>query len=377
MKASLLRLLAMAWKEWLHIRRDARTLYIALIMPSVLVLLFGYAVNFDVDRIALGVLDLDGTQASRALTMRLGAGDWFLPHNYLSQAELSDAIEHGQIKIALLIPAGFARRLERGEDQAIGAFVDGSDNNAAAIGVNYLQLFVLDYSRRVTLQRLDRFGVRLQGGIQLTPRILYNPDLRSRHFALPGLIVIALAVIAALLSSLTIAREWERGSMEQLIATPVRPHEIVLGKIVPYAVIAVVQTLAATALATWLFDVPFRGSLLSLLVAATAFAIVTLGIGVMLSAALRAQLPAMQAALMSSLLPALFLSGFVFPIESMPAPPRALSYIVPARHLILVFRTIFLKGEGIDTIWAELLMLALLACAVLLMASRRLKKRVA
>lgn len=381
MKASLRRLMAIAWKEVIHIRRDFRTLYLAFGLPVMMILLFGYAVDFDIDRIRTGVIDRDQSSMSRRFVQRLTAGGWFRVVLYEhSDRVLMEAMDEGRIKVAIIIPAGFERSIKRGEQATLQALLDGSDSNAASVGQNYLLLFTGQFNASLFESYLARTGLNARGrphrGLDVSPFIYFNPELKSRFYVLPGIIALTTAILAALLTSLVIAREWERGTMEQLIATPVRSYEIVLGKILPFVGIGIVQTLMTAAFAVYVFGIPFRGNLFWLLTAAFLFSVGTLGLGLMLSSVLKSQLPAMQAAFVATMLPGIILSNFVFPIEAMPPVVRLITYIVPARYFLVVLRTIFLKGSGASAFAMELVFLAMYAGLVLTVATRRLRKKV-
>ena len=374
-RASLGRIRAMAEKEFLHIIRDMRTLYIALGMPVLMILLFGYAVDFDIDHIKIGICDQDNSSQSRDLIQKLQAGHWFeAQFTTRNQTDLESALDAGTIKIGLVLPAGLARRMARGESVTVGAIVDGSDNNAAVVGMNYLELFFATYNGRIIQRFMENNGAAMHR-LEVRPRILFNPDLKTRFYIIPGIIVLILAVLAALLTSLAVAREWERGSMEQLISTPVRSHEIILGKILPYMGISLFQTILVTLFAVFLFKIPFEGSLLSLLLTSLLFASGALGLGLLFSSVLKSQLPAMQVALVATMLPSLFLSNFVFPIASMPPLVRLITYIVPAKYFLVMLRTIFLKGSGIMGYWSEILFLCIFTFLVLTVATKRMVKR--
>jgi len=372
------RILAIAKKESLHIRRDFRTLYLALVMPVIMILLFGYAIDFDIDHIALGICDQDNTVASRELSSRITAGGWFEIKRFThDQLELESDLDTGYIKVALYIPEGFERNILRGETGVVAPVLDGSDNNAAQVGYNYLELFFALYRRELLESALQRAGLSLPGHVEISPRIYFNPELKSRYYILPGIIALTMAMMLALLTSITVAREWERGSMEQLIATPVRPHEIVLGKILPYIGIGLLQVTLAASFAVFVFHIPFEGSLLSLYGTSLLFAVGALGLGLLISAIMKSQLPAMQAALVASMLPSVLLSNFVFPIDSMPSLVRLVTYIVPARYFLVMLRTIFLKGSGMFAYVPEILFLFAYSTLVLVVTTKRLRKKIA
>lgn len=371
------RIRAMAHKEYLHIIRDFRTLYLALIMPVVMIMLFGYAINFDIDHIGMGICDQDNSKSSREFINKIKAGDWFsvkLVTHETSQVE--KAMMDGTIKIGIFIPPHFERSLVRGETAPLSAIVDGSDNNAANTGINYLDIFLQQYQRGLMEGFFNRYGIPLPPQVRVMPKILFNPELLSRYYILPGIIVLIMAIIAALLTSLTMAREWERGTMEQLISTPVRPLEIILGKLIPYIGISLLQVLISVVFAVFIFHVPFVGNLISLFLTSTLFAVGVLGLGIALSSVLKSQLPAMQVALIVTMLPSILLSNFVFPIDSMPPIIRMITYIVPAKYFLVMLRTIFLKGTGMMAYTTEIMFLVLFCIFIIAVATKKTQKRI-
>ncbi len=372
------RIAAMAWKESIHIRRDMRTLYIAILMPVIMILLFGYAVDFDVDKIQVAIHDMSHTAASRDFESRLTAAGWFRVVRYVQdQRELEELLDHGEVKVGITIPADYSLSLHRGEEATLGAILDGSNNNTATVVSNYLQLFIADYNERRLHDYSARTGIVLTPTVTPSVRILFNPGLKSRFFILPGIIALIMAILSALLTSLTVAREWERGSMEQLISTPVRPVEIIVGKMIPYIGVSFLQVNLAAGLAVFLFGIPFRGGLIPLYLSSLLFSVGALGLGVMLSSVLKSQLPAMQLSILTSMLPGVFLSNFVFPIDSMPVVVRMITYIVPAKYYLVMLRTIFLKGSGFEAYAYETLFLVIYSLIVVAAATKRMVKRIA
>jgi ABC-2 type transport system permease protein len=371
------RIYAMAWKESLHIIRDFRTLYIAFVIPIFLILLFGYAVNFDIDHIPIGICDQDRSMQSREFISKIQAGGWFEAKTVTSEPdEIQDAVQKGRIRIGLFIPSEFHKNISRGETAQIGAVLDGSDNGSANAGYNYLQLFFNEYKFSILRKSFLQYGIHPPAVPEIKPRILFNPELKSRYYMLPGIIVLITAIMSAMLTSITAAKEWERGTMEQLISTPVRPHEIILGKIIPYTAISMIQSLISASVAVWVFELPFEGRIADLLITNLFFSIGALGIGITISSVLKSQLPAIQVSLIASMLPSLFFSNFVFPIDSMPLPLRILSGIVPAKYFLLMLRTIFLKGTGFSAYYIEFIFLTVFCFLVLAAASRNTPKRI-
>jgi ABC-2 type transport system permease protein len=357
------RLFAIARKEWLQLRRDPRSMVLAFVLPVLLLLFFGYAIRWDVRDIRLVVLDQDATAPSRAFVESFEASGYFSVRDRVpSSAAIDDYLLRGHATAALVIPPGFARDLGAGRDAAVQLLLDGSDSNTATIALNYASAIAARYSRGVVLR-----GRRVAMPATAEVRIWYNPTLESRHMIVPGLIAVIMSIIAAMLTALTIAREWERGTMEQLAATPVHRLEVVFGKLLPYLGIGVFDV-AVTALAGC--------TVLLLGVMTILFLLGALGLGLFISAVLRSQMLATQIAMVVTLLPALLLSGFLFDIASMPGALRAITYIVPAKYYIAVTRGVFLKGVGLDALWVQGVSMVAFATLGIGLATVAFRKRI-
>jgi len=350
MNLSLHRLLAMARKEALHLRRDPRSLGMAFAVPAAMIIFFGYVISFDVNNIRLAVLDGDRSQRSRELVdALLAAGRFSIVQRTDNRHEAERLLDRGSVRMVITIPPGFQKNLAAGEPAPVQALVDGADANTAAIALNYAGSIVSNFSARVTLQASQRSA----RPVDAASRVWYNETLESSNMIVPGLVAVIMMIIAAMLTALTIAREWERGTMEQLAATPVHRVEVILGKLLPYLGIGLVDVTAAVLIGMVVFDVPFRGNPLLLLGMTTLFLIGTLGLGIFISAAFKSQLLATQTALLATYLPSLILSGLMFDIAGMPLVLRVLSNVVPAKYFIVVLRGIFLKGVGLEVLWAQ------------------------
>jgi ABC-2 type transport system permease protein len=365
-----LRVLAMASKEVIHIRRDPRTLYMALGMPAIMLLLFGFGLSFDVDRVPLLVVDDDHSQASRALTRRVFAGDAFEPAGEVDAGAAEDLIRRGRALGALVFPPHYERFLLLGQDAEVQLLLDGSDGNLARQIMSKLDGVT-------AAETLARAGLPGRPPLSVKVYTLFNPTGQSTFFMVPGLAAYLLAIAAVLLTALTVAGEWERGSMEQLFASPVGRLEIVLGKLVPYLVLGMVQLLLVLTLATLVFGVPVRGSLLLVFLAGFLFIAGMLAQGLVISVLARNQLVATQAGALSSLLPSLVLSGMIVPIENMPRVLQAMAVVVPGRYLVESLRTLMLKGGGLSTIAGDLLAMLAFVVAMLALATTKFKRRLA
>lgn len=364
------RLLAMARKELIQLRRDPRSLALAFALPILLLIIFGYAISWDVRNIRMAVLDQDRSAASRELVDTFQASGYFTLADRLERSgDIEALMERGDAQLVLVIPPGFAEDLGAGRTADLQAIVDGSDANTATIVLGYSEAVVRSWSARVELR-----GRSFVPPVTAESRVWFNEELESRNMIVPGLVAVIMMVIAAMLTSLTIAREWERGTMEQLAATPVSRLEVVFGKLLPYLVIGLVDVIASSLLGVLLFGVPFRGSVILLMILSFFFLTGALGLGMFISAVARSQLLATQLAMVGTFLPTILLSGFMFSIEAMPGPLRAISYLIPARYFLVVTRGIFLKGVGLEVLRTQGLLMLAFAAAGLGLAVVRFRK---
>lgn len=368
---------AMARKEFLHVFRDARSLIMALAIPLIMLLLFGYALSLDVDRVPTMVYDVSRSVESRELIASLRGSRFFEVVDVVSNyPSIEEAIDRGTVLMAVVIPADFSRHVLRGEAAEIQVLVDGSDSNTASLAIGYAQGVVAGYGARVQARYADAHGAGPQRmPVEMESRVWYNSALKSKNFIVPGLIAVILQVIAALLTSLTIAREWELGNMELLLSTPLRPTELVLGKMAAFFVIGVADAAIAVLLGRFAFGVPLRGSLGLLAVGVFIFLFGSLCWGLLISALARTQLLAYQIGILTSFLPSFLLSGFIYSIENMPTVVQVFTYLVPSRYFIAMLKGIFLKGIGLEILWPQLLLLSIYAVVVFAVASKRLNQK--
>jgi ABC-2 type transport system permease protein len=366
------RLIAVARKEALQLKRDSRSLILAFILPVFMVLFFGYAITWDIEDLRLGVWDLDGTRASRELVDVFEASGYFqVVERPSSYREVEEGLSKGRVRAVLSVPPGFARDLAAGHLAPVQLLLDGSDANTATIAQNYAGAIVARHSSRVLLQ-----GRQLPELAGAETRIWYNETLESRNMIVPGLVAVIMSIIAAMLSSLTIAREWERGTMEQLASTPVQGVEIVLGKLLPYLLIGVFDVHVVVALGILVFGVPFNGSILLLAGLSVLFLLGALGVGIFISSVADSQVFAMQAATVATYLPAILLSGFLFDIAGMPVFLQGITYLIPARYFIVVTRGILLKGVGVEALWPQAVAMLVFAIVGLALATKVFKKEI-
>ncbi len=371
------RLLAVARKEVIQILRDRRSLLIVVIMPVTLMLLFGYGVNLDLKGLPVYVLDRDGSQQSQDLLKRFQASEYFHVARVVNDDRaITRALDDGHAKMGIVIPWDFSLRLRDGGPVEVQALVDASDDNTANVLIGYAQAVVQGYSSEVQLNWLRQHGQPAQtAAMSVETRTWYNENLESSAFIVPGVLALVMSVIGAFLTSLTIAREWERGSMEQLISTPVSAMEIMLGKLAPYFAIGMIDVLICSAIAIDWFHVPFRGSYLTLLVSSALFLVVVLSLGFLISVLAKNQFAASQIALLATFLPAFLLSGFLFPIEQMPVVLQWITRILPARYYVSLLKKIFLKGTPTALLYADLIPLGVFALLLALLATRSFHKR--
>lgn len=370
---NLRRLRAMARKEWIQLRRDPRSLALAFLLPLLLVVFFGYAITWDIDDLPLAVLDQDSTPASRSLVEAFQASGYFSVAEHLEgYGQVERSLTRGTVRGVLIIPPGFARELAGGGPAPVQLLLDGSDANTATIALNYADAIAAGHSRRVLVD-----GRTLPLPVEPGVRVWYNPELESRSMIVPGLVAVIMSIIAAMLTALTIAREWERGTMEQLAATPVGRLEVILGKLLPYLLIGAFDVAVTVGAGLLLFDVPFRGNPLLLAAFTLLFLTGALGLGIFISAAVRSQILATQVALVATYLPAVLLSGFMFDIAAMPAVLRGITWLIPATWYVAVTRGIFLKGVGLDALWTHGIFMAAFALVGLTLATRAFRKEIA
>jgi drug efflux transport system permease protein len=372
-----LRAWAIARKEFLHVLRDRRSLAMALAIPMLLLMLYGYALTLDVDHVPMIVWDQSQTPASRDFISRFRGSRYFAIEGYgWSYGELDREIDSGRALVALVVPRDFADQIRSGRPASVQLLVDGSDSNTATLAVSYADVVTQTYSQALTLQEVRRLGgPTLDLPIDFRPRVWFNPELESRNYIIPGLIAVIMMVIAALLTSLSVAREWERGTIEQLISTPVTSRELVLGKLLPYFTIGLVDVLIAVLLGKFVFRVPLRGSALLVFAAAAVFLVGTMAFGIVISIVAKNQLLANQFAMVLTFVPSFLLSGFIFPISNMPLVIQWITYFVPARYFIALLKGIYLKGVGLPVLAGEGFLLIVYGAANVLMALALFRKK--
>ncbi|MCX5889247.1 MAG: ABC transporter permease [Deltaproteobacteria bacterium] len=365
-------------KEFIHIRRDPISLLQVILLPVVLLLLYGYALTFDIKDVTVAVYDQERSQLSEDFIKHFRATQYFKLVRYVtSYDELKDLITGRKVQAGVMIPYDFSWSFQTGQTAVVQALVDGTDSNTANIVLGYVQIVATAYNEKLLVQRLQTKGpARVAAPVDTQVRFWFNESLESRNYIVPGLIAVIMTVVGALLTALTVVRELERGSMEGLMATPLKKTELLLGKLGPYFIIGMLDMAIVMALGKFLFDVPLRGSVLLLIFLSALFLIATLGQGLLISVSAENQLQAFQMAMLTTFLPAFLLSGFVFSIYLMPLPLQIFSYLVPARYVVTISKGIYLKGVGLKVLWPSALMLAAAASFFVLLAIRKFEKKI-
>ncbi len=367
------RLHGMVRKEWLQILRDPSSIAIAFVLPVVLLFLFGYGVSLDAKDIRLGLVIEHMDDQSRDLAGAFVRSRFFQPHYYRDIQPAQQALTERRLDGIIWLRNNFSRRLQQPGPAPIGVLVNGIDANQARITGGYIQGVWFGWLEKYARAQ----GHKLDAPVQLEQRVWFNPAVNSRYFLVPGLIAIIMTLIGSLLTSMVIAREWERGTMEAMMATPLRIPEVLAGKLIPYFVLGMFGMLLTVALALWLFQVPLHGSFATLFLASALFMLVALAMGLLISIVAKNQFVAGQIAIIVTFLPAFILSGFIFDIGSMPAPIQVITYLVPARYFVAIAQTLFLAGDIWPVILPNLGAMALMLLIFMAIIRRKANKRIA
>ena len=373
---SLARTWAIAKKEFIHIYRDARSLALVILMPIILMLLFGYAVSLDVKKVPMGILDHNGTQESLSFIHRFSGSPYFDLRLYLrNEKEIKRLIDERTIKMALVIPEDFSSTVKAGKMAAVQVILDGTDSNTANIILSYVQVIVREYTQEKTFLKIERLGrKRPDPPIEGRTRVWFNEELESKNYFIPGLVAVIISIIGVLLTGQVIVREWEKGTMELLISTPVRKGELIIGKLFPYFFLGLIDLSLAVLMGRWVFEVPLKGSPLLLLLLSCIYLIVSLAMGLTISTVARTQLLANQMAMIIGFLPTFLLSGFTFVISNMPYWLQIITYGIAPRYYVTIVKEIFLKGSNFSFLWRETLVLMGMGLLGLFIAIKSFKK---
>ena len=371
------RVIAIMRKEFIHISRDRRSLGMAIAMPILLIFLFGSSLSLDVDHVPLVIWDQNGTGDSREFISRFTASRYFGLTGYVSSyVEIEQVIDKREAILALVIPRDFSRRLESDQSSDVQLIVDGSDANTATIAIGYAQAVTDGYNSALLIETAHQRGMKAANvPLEAKPRVWFNQNMLAKNYIIPGLIAVIMMVIAALLTSLTIAREWENGTMEQLITTPLNPIELIVGKLTPYFALGMLDVLLAVLMGQYMFEVPLRCNPALIFGAGAVFLAGSLTMGMLISIVTRSQLLASQLAMVLTFLPSFLLSGFMYTIANMPAVIQGLTYLVPARYFVAILKNIYLKGAGIPILISEAGVLLVFAVVLIIVANIKLRKR--
>jgi ABC-2 type transport system permease protein len=364
-------------KEFLQIRRDRRMIPVIFVAPVVQVFVFGFAVNTDVTSVLTVLVDQDRSAASRDLASRFVESGYF---EIVGAAERADEVDRwlvtSRAQLGLVVPSGFGRDLAAGRPARLQLVVDGSDASSANVALGYASSLAQDLGAQVQERRLRESAASPRPGqVVLVPRVFYNPDLRSRWFYVPAVLAMILMIMTMLLSAMGVVREKEIGTLEQIIVTPIRAWQLLVGKLLPFALIGLLQMCLATAVTVWGFGVPLRGSFALLLALTALFILSTLGLGLFVSTLVRNQQQAMMAAAFGAMVPMIYLSGLIFPIDNMPPAIQLVTYAIPLRYYAAILRGVFLRGSGLAVLWPEALALLVMGTAIMAVASMRFRKR--
>jgi ABC-2 type transport system permease protein len=371
------RLISLIRKEFIQIQRDTRTLILVLIIPVMQLFLLGYAATNDVRNVPLAVFDQDRSPQARALLDAYRAADYFeVAFDVDSEQELRDLIDGGKARAGLVIPPDYSQQLLGGGSAQVAFVLDGTDPTVASTALSAAQLIGQAHSTQIIEARLARRGQTtvIEPAVNVHTNVWYNPDLISAYYMIPGVIGMILYALTSILTASAIVRERERGTIEQLIVTPIRPMELMIGKILPYVILALLNTLEVIAIGHWWFGVPIRGSLWLIMGISGLFLLSSLGIGLLASSVANTQQEAMLTVWMT-LLPSIFLSGFFFPLQAMPKLLQWISYLFPLRYYLEVIRSLMLKGTGLAAVQNEVLALALFGVGIMVVAALRFRKR--
>ena len=373
---SLSRAWAIAKKEFIHIFRDPRSLALVILMPAILMLLFGYAVTLDVKNISMAVLDRDQSQESFSFVHRFSASPYFSLRLFVEdEREMKRLIDEGEVKMGLILPWDFSKQVKAGKKASVQVLLDGSDSNTANIVLSYVQAIARQYTQEKTMLKMEKLGrERLNLPLEGRTRVWFNEELESKYYFIPGLVAVIMSIIGVLLTGQVIVREWEKGTMELLISTPIRKSELMVGKLFPYFFLGLLDLSLAVLMGEKIFQVPVRGSLLLLFCLSSIYILVALGLGLTISVVAKTQIFANQMALIIGFLPTFLLSGFTFSISNMPLWLQIITYGIAPRYYVTILKEIYLKGADLSYLWNETFVLIGMAVIGLWIATKSFKK---
>ena len=361
-------------REFIDVLRDRRSLILTFLYPISMLIMYGYGIRYDVDNVPLTILDYDETPESRDLAQQMIRSGYFrLVRWARNEHDVDRDLTTDASKAAVVIPVDFAERLRSGGPATVQAIIDGSDSNTATIAQSYLLAMIARYATELAPAGPGAQPVR--PAIEVKSRVWYNPELRSVNFIVPGIIAVIMMIVGAILTALSIVKEKERGTIEQILVSPIRPLEMMIGKIIPYVIIAFIDLTIIVTAGYLVFHVPIKGSLFQLAFFALFYLLASLGTGVFVSTIADTMQAAMLLAIFMSLLPSVLLSGFVFPIENMPAPIRLITYLFPGRYFVTAIRGIYLKGVGLSVLWPEAMLLLCFSAGIVWLSASRFQEK--
>lgn len=364
-------------KEFLQLKRDPKLFAIVFLAPVLQLIFLGYAANMDVNMVTAVVFDLDKSSASRSLIEDFQSSGYFDIRGYINNYdELTKNIERGNAVIGLVIPNDFEKNIKRRETAKLQAIFDGSDGNKASIASGYAQGIIASFSKNILLDQKDKTGKSFSAG-SVTPeiRVWYNPDLKTRNFMVPSIMGLILMVITTVLMSMAVVKEREIGTLEQIIVTPIKPYQLIAGKLIPFTILGFIDVLLVTSVMVLWFGIAVRGDFIFLLIASLVFVLSTLGLGLFISTISRTQQQAMLVALFGLMMPMVYLSGFAFPIENMPESIQMITHIIPLKYYLIILRDVILKGSGFTDLIPEIVLLFLIGASILFLSALRFRKR--
>lgn len=365
-------------KEFQQFRRDPKMFGIILIAPVIQLLFLGYAVNLDVENVKMVVFDQDKTSTSREFINRFTSSGYFeVVDNVSSYKELENKIDYAEAILGLVISQDFEKNISRRQPAPLQAIFEGSDGNQASISAGYVQSIVAQYSKNILIDYVNRSGKKISpaGNFSAEVRVWYNPEMKTRNYMVPGIVGLLVSLVTLVLTSLAVVKEKEIGTMEQLIVTPIKPYQLIAGKLIPFTILGLVSVIIVLGAMRVTFAIPVKGSELFLLLSAFFYILSTLGIGLFISTISKTQQQAMMIAIFAVMMPMIFLSGFAFPIENMPEIIQFISYIIPLKYFNIIIRGVILKGLGFDDLWIEAVVLLLMGVLILSASSLRFRKR--
>jgi ABC-2 type transport system permease protein len=364
-------------KEFLQLRQDRKMFGMSFVAPVFQLIILGYAATFDVTHIPTVVCDFDNSPSSRELVRSFTSTEYFRVDGYFDKtSEIDNQLDDGHASIAIIIPRGFEKKIGAGQSAPLQVIADGTETSTAGIGLSYASIIVSRYSQNILLESLVKRGsVTMPARVSAEFRVWYNPELKSRNFMVPGVLGLLLMVMTMLLTSLAIVKEKELGTLEQLVVTPIKPYQLIIGKLAPFFLIGVIDVVLVVFFASLVFSLPVKGGVLLLLFLSLIFLMTTLGLGLFISTISRTQQQAMMTAIFFFMLPMMFFSGFVFPIENMPTIIQYVSYVIPLRYYFVIVRGLFLKGVGMSILWPQALALLVFGSVILSMSVMRFQKK--